>query len=163
MNRESLRARKRRQRLLAPPSHAASGGAVRSEINVTPLVDVVLVLLIIFMVVTPMLTRGMKLELPEALHPEKRPDTGDQIVVSVTEDHNVYIDTEQVPNDRLVELVRHALAKKRSDGGEREVHVKGDRRLSYGDVRKVLERLHEAGAGQIALGADEAQVADGSN
>jgi biopolymer transport protein ExbD len=134
---------------------------MRNEINVTPLVDVVLVLLIIFMVVTPMLHRGVKIDLPESTRPEKRPDTGEQIIVSVATDKHVYIDTDDVTGDKLVDAVKAELQKKKPDGTNRDVHVKGDRRLTYGEVRKVLERLHQAGAESIALGTEE-HVASGA-
>jgi biopolymer transport protein ExbD len=136
-----------------------SAATVRNEINVTPLVDVVLVLLIIFMVVTPMLSRGAKVQLPETAHHDKRQDTGDQIVVSVTVDGRVFVDTDEVPGgsdgDALVKAVRRELGRKSTEGGAREVHVKADKGLHYGEVRKVLERVHEAGAPSVALGSDE--------
>ena len=150
--------RKRRRRIHVPRASALSSGAVRNEINVTPLVDVVLVLLIIFMVVTPMLSRGAKVELPETLHHDKRQDTGDQIVVSVALDGRVFVDADPFEGEALVKAVRLALGKKSRDGGAKEVHVKADKRLAYGDVRKVLERIHEAGAPSVALGSDDKKV-----
>src|SRR4029078_7422698 len=74
--------------------------AVRSEINVTPLVDVVLVLLIIFMVVTPMLNRGVKVELPITAHHEKKQDSGELLVVTVRND-GTYIETDRLEGDLL--------------------------------------------------------------
>jgi biopolymer transport protein ExbD len=126
---------------------------VKNEINVTPLVDVVLVLLIIFMVVTPMLTRGVKVQLPETEHHDKRQDS-DQIVVSVDERGRVFLDAKPAEGGALVAAVRSALGRRRKDGALREVHVKADRRLEYGEVRRVLERIHEAGAPTVALGSD---------
>src|SRR5689334_8619760 len=78
----------------------AKGAAMKSEINVTPLVDVVLVLLIIFMVVTPMLHRGPDLELPSTRNHSKRQDTGEQIVVSVRAD-GAYVEADKVDIDQL--------------------------------------------------------------
>ena len=148
------RRRRRRRIHAARPLHVGSGD-VKNEINVTPLVDVVLVLLIIFMVVTPMLTRGAKVQLPETVHHDKRQDTGDQIVVSVTPDARVYVDADPVEESQLVKVLRKELGKKASEGGARPVHVKADKSLTYGEVRKVLERIHEAGAPQVALGSDD--------
>ena len=74
---------------------------VMAEINVTPLVDVVLVLLIIFMVVTPMLSRGVDVQLPIASNSEKKQDTGNQIIVSVTQSGSIYIETTKVDIDNL--------------------------------------------------------------
>jgi biopolymer transport protein ExbD len=124
-------------------------GQAKAEINITPLVDVVLVLLIIFMVITPMLHRGVKIDLPETLHHEKKQDTGEQLVVSVRKD-GTWIETERLEGERLMARLRQELK-----SASRPVHIRADRELDYGDVRKVLEQLHEAGALQVALGTDE--------
>ncbi len=145
-------ARRRRWARAAARPPATAG--VKSEINVTPLVDVVLVLLIIFMVVTPMLTRGLAVDLPLARHPAKKNDGGRQLVVSVTRDGRVHVDADAVPADQVPERLRAALDE-RARGGAREVHLKGDRALTYGEVRRVLQQLHEAGATQVALGTEE--------
>jgi biopolymer transport protein ExbD len=126
---------------------------MKSGINVTPLVDVVLVLLIIFMVVTPMLTRGVRVELPAAAHHERRQDS-DQIVVSVTVDGRWYLDGQPVDGEALVTGMRAALGRRRRGGALREVHLRADRRLAYGDVRKVIDRIHEAGAPAVGLGTE---------
>ncbi len=75
---------------------AIKPGGMKNEINVTPLVDVVLVLLIIFMVVTPMLHRGVKIDLPTTANHEKKQDTGEQLVVGIR-DEGTYIETEKIP------------------------------------------------------------------
>jgi biopolymer transport protein ExbD/biopolymer transport protein TolR len=137
---------RRRRRRRGGPATAP----IRSEINVTPLVDVVLVLLIIFMVVTPMLSRGVKVDLPETAHHDKKQDTGEQLVVSVTDDGRVRVGDEPAAGAAITEAVRRHLGPR-----AREVHVKADRRLEYGRVREVLERIHAAGAAQVALGTDE--------
>jgi len=123
-------------------------GATKNEINVTPLVDVVLVLLIIFMVVTPMLHRGVHIDLPETKHHEKRPDTGEQLVIGIRAD-GTFIETEKIPEDKLVERVKHELK------ASRPVHVRADKSLTYGDVRKVLEKIHEAGAQNVGMATEE--------
>jgi biopolymer transport protein ExbD len=146
-----MRARRSRPAFRA---HAPARPEVRGEINVTPLVDVVLVLLIIFMVVTPMLTRGAKVELPLTDHHDRRQD-GDQIVVSVTAEGRVLVDTRPADGERLVDELRASLAVRGRGGRPREVHVKADRRLRYGAVRRVLDRVHEAGAREVALATDE--------
>jgi len=136
-----------RRRSLFAASAAPSG--VRSEINVTPLVDVVLVLLIIFMVVTPLLHRGVPLDLPATRHHARRPDTGAQLVVSVRAD-GVYLDSTPIPDDRMADTFLRELA-----GRRRPVHVRGDRSLRYGQVRVVLDLLHEAGADTLNLASQE--------
>ena len=152
-------ARKKRRHHLHPAKPAAIG-SMRSEINVTPLVDVVLVLLIIFMVVTPMLGRGVDVTLPTTDHHDKHQDTGEQIIVSVAPGGDLYLDTDPVTPERLVPAVKDALTKRLPDGRVREIHVKADESLSYGAVRKVLERLHEAGAPSVALGTEDRKKAE---
>ncbi len=130
-------------------SHLSSQG-MRSEINVTPLVDVVLVLLIIFMVVTPMLSRGIKVDLPETVHHEKREDSGEQIVVSIGRDGRAFIGSDEANDANFPALMRKALS-----GKSHEVHVKADKSLEYGRVRGILEKIHDAGSSSVALGTDE--------
>ncbi|MBI4820948.1 MAG: biopolymer transporter ExbD [Deltaproteobacteria bacterium] len=121
----------------------------------TPLVDVVLVLLIIFMVVTPMLSRGAKVELPETRFHQSQNDTGKEVLVSVTADERVFVEAEEVDAPRLTEAVRAAIAGSRATGGAGEVHLKADRRLRYRTIRPVVEAIHKAGAPGVALGTEE--------
>jgi biopolymer transport protein ExbD len=117
----------------------------KSEINVTPLVDVVLVLLIIFMVVTPLLHRGVHVILPTTEHHNKKQDTGEQIMLSVRKD-GTYIDADRVDSGALTPILQRELRK-----GNRPVNVRADRSLRYGDVRKVIEQVHAAGAGTVNM------------
>ena len=146
--------RKKRRHHRAHRTSSVSTGAMKNEINVTPLVDVVLVLLIIFMVVTPMLSRGVNVDLPQTSHHERKPDTGEQVVVSISYDGKVFVGGDATDSDHMVETLR-AEMRKTPGTGPKEVHVKADRRLTYVDVRKVLERIHEAGAQGVALGTDD--------
>ena len=122
----------------------------KSEINVTPLVDVVLVLLIIFMVVTPMLHRGVALNLPETKHHTKKQDTGEQIVLSVSK-AGVFMDADRIEPGKVGATLERELRKKSG----RPIHVRADRALRYGDVRKVLEEVHAAGAVTVNLETEE--------
>jgi biopolymer transport protein ExbD len=124
-------------------------GAAKSEINVTPLVDVVLVLLIIFMVITPMLHRGVKIDLPETAHHDKKQDTGEQLVVSVRND-GIYIETDKLEGELLTARLRSELKT-----SSRPVHIRADKSLRYGEVRKLLEQVHEAGAITVGMGTEE--------
>jgi biopolymer transport protein ExbD len=126
--------------------------SVAPDVNVTPLIDVVLVLLIIFMVVTPMLARGVAVDLPRTRHHDKKSDTGEQIIVTIRSDGKVFLDKQPMENmDRLsvglAELLR------RSPG--RDVYIKGDYRIKYKVAREVLEAVHRGGAVNAALGTDE--------
>ena len=123
---------------------------IRSDINITPLVDAVLVLLIIFMVVTPMLSRGKSVTLPETAHHEKKNDTGEQVVVTMTPDGKVWVGNDFADGDALTTAMRKALS-----GKSHEVHFKADASLEYGKVRETLERIHAAGAGRVALATDD--------
>lgn len=120
--------------------------AVRAEINVTPLVDVVLVLLIIFMVVTPMLQRGIDVALPEAARAKETRDTGERVVISVRRDGAVFLDRAEVALDRL----GHYLGRMAG----RSILLKADQSLTYGQVRRVMEMCHHAGVSQVALATE---------
>ncbi len=132
----------------------AVGGSkgVKSDINVTPLVDVVLVLLIIFMVVTPMLQRGKDVKLPKAQNIDSEKKDSDPIILSVTPDKKTYVEQDVYTQDAdLEEAVRVKLQAKPG----RKILLKGDEKLTYGDVRKVMNVMRKAGAKGIALGVEE--------
>ena len=124
-----------------------SQGAMTSEINVTPLVDVCLVLLIIFMVVTPMLQKGVPVNLPVTEAPEPTPDTEKQLQISVKADGSVYLGPNIVRKDQ-VELGLKEIHEKTPD---REVAVKGDRQVKYGDILDVLKACREVGFNDVGL------------
>jgi len=126
---------------------------IRAEINVTPLVDVVLVLLIIFMVVTPLIASGIAVDLPRTLHHARKPDDGKDIIVSITRDEKVYIGRAPVP--RLAD-VGTAMTAERRKFPDKSVFIKGDNRAPYGAVRQVLAQLHEAKIDDVVLGTEEA-------
>jgi len=129
-------------------------GGVKSDINVTPLVDVCLVLLIIFMVVTPMLQRGKDVKLPSAKEPkeksEKKPS--DPLIVSITPDKRVYVEQDEYPAD---DNLQRKLAQVMTDTPEKPILLKGDMTLTFGDVRKVMNIARLAHAKGIELGVEE--------
>ena len=124
-----------------------SHAALTSDINVTPLVDVCLVLLIIFMVVTPMLQKGIPVNLPVTDEPEKTPDTEKQLQVSVKADGTVYLGSNIVRKDE----VKSALEELHERTPDREIAVKGDRQVKYGDVLDVLKACREVGFNDVGL------------
>lgn len=120
-----------------------------SEINVTPFVDVMLVLLIVFMVSAPLLTVGVPIELPETranpLDSDKEP-----LTVSVNAEGQVFLQDTEIPIDELVPKLT-AIAEQ---GVQERVFVRADRGVGYGEVMRVMGRLNEAGFSRIGLVTD---------
>jgi biopolymer transport protein TolR len=127
---------------------AIASGDIKSDINVTPLVDVCLVLLIIFMVVTPLLQSGVPVLLPETGKPEKYPEGQKQVKVAIQEDGKMFIGQDWVPTK--AELIRRMDDLLKTDP-QKEVVIKADRRLKYKDVREVMKALNEAGFSKVGL------------
>ncbi|MEZ5788285.1 MAG: protein TolR [Xanthobacteraceae bacterium] len=121
---------------------------IMSEINVTPMVDVMLVLLIIFMVSAPLLTVGVPLDLPKtqakSLEQDKEP-----LTVSVDTDGKVFLQNSEIPVEELVPKLK-AVTESRG-GFEERIFVRGDRRVDYGTVMKVMGRISSAGFHRVAL------------
>ena len=121
--------------------------SVLADINVTPLVDVMLVLLIIFMITAPMLHQGIEVALPQADAEAMELNIDDPIVLSINRDGIVYIQEEPVHPTQLVERLQPLVEAR---GGE-TVFLKGDRDLAYGRVVEVLDILHRGGIEQIGM------------
>ncbi|PZR14398.1 MAG: biopolymer transporter ExbD [Archangium gephyra] len=125
---------------------------LKSDINITPMVDVVLVLLIIFMVVTPMLQRGKDVKLPQAAKvDEEKKGAADPIVISVTPDKRIYLESDSFDDDAFVSELQKKLI---ANPGHR-ILLKGDQSLVYDDVRHVMTLARKAGAKAVALGVEE--------
>ena len=121
-------------------------------INVTPLIDVLLVLLIIFMVVTPIIASGVPIELPRTVHHDRKPDDGKDIIISVTADKRIFMSGRPVPDAKdITRLVEE----ERRRHPEKSPFVKGDVRTPYGAVRGVMEAVNKAGLDDVQLGTDE--------
>src|SRR5947207_10090655 len=123
---------------------------VRSDINITPLVDVVLVLLIIFRVITPMLQRGKSVELPKARH-EVAGQGAEPAFISVTKTGEVFVEQEKTPatQEQVVTAMREA-----AEAGKR-VMIKADTDADYGKVRPVLDWASKAKLKGVSLAAEE--------
>ena len=122
---------------------------VNSDINVTPMVDVMLVLLIIFMVITPMLQKGVSVNLAKTDNPIQMPeaDKEDSLIVAVMRDGKVYLNAEEVSPEGLTDKVKDALAK-RSD---KRIFVKADAGARYGSVVDVVDDVRSAGVDELGL------------
>lgn len=135
----------------------AGGGSpdeVKGDINVTPLVDVCLVLLIIFMVVTPMLQAGVDVMLPEGPHAEKKPGEEGDLIISVKNDGTVFIGQDWIP-DR--DLGRYLTAEYQKNPA-RAVMMKADRRINFGKIRTVMKAANEANFTQVAILTENRQA-----
>lgn len=130
---------------------------LNADINVTPLVDVCLVLLIIFMVVTPMLQKGVPVNLPVTESPEKTPDSEKQLQISVKDDGSVYVGPNVVRKDQVEALLKEIHERT----PDREVAVKGDRKVKYGDIVDVLKACREVGFNDVGLIAQPKRTAEG--
>src|SRR5919202_2825512 len=128
----------------------AGGGSpdeVKGDINVTPLVDVCLVLLIIFMVVTPMLQQGVDVLLPEGPHAEKKPGKEGDLTISIKQDGTVFVGQDWIPDRNLVQYLQ---AEHQKDPN-RAVMLKADKRIAYGKVRQVMKAANDAEFTSIAI------------
>jgi biopolymer transport protein ExbD len=132
---------------------AGGGSGPRAELNVTPLVDVVLVLLIIFMVVTPMLRRGKDVALPPARAADPPGGAADPLVLSVTADGAVWLEEERCDEARLAGAVRARPA--------RPVLLRGDGRATVGAVNRVLATVRQAGARTVRVAVERIDGGEG--
>jgi len=132
------------------------GAKVNSDINVTPMVDVMLVLLIIFMVITPMLQHGVSVELAKVNNPEQMPDADkeDALLVAVMRDGTVYFGSDKLPVDQLTGKVKDRLANKT----DKRVYVKADARAKFGAVVEVVDNVRSAGVDELGLLTDQKKL-----
>ncbi|HEX7150748.1 MAG TPA: biopolymer transporter ExbD [Thermoanaerobaculia bacterium] len=128
----------------------AGGGSpdeVKGDINVTPLVDVCLVLLIIFMVVTPMLQQGVDVLLPEGAHAEKKPGQEGDLLISVKQDGTVFVADDWIPDNQLSTFLKSEYQK----NPNRAVMLKADKRINFGKIRLVMKAANEAQFSSVAI------------
>jgi biopolymer transport protein ExbD len=125
------------------------GAKVTSTINVTPMVDVMLVLLIIFMVITPMITPGQTVQLAKTEHPLLMPDADkdDALVVAINREGQIFFGAEKIDAANLTQKIRDRLAGR----NDKPVFVKADARCHYGKVVKVVDDVRAAGVNELGL------------
>jgi biopolymer transport protein TolR len=124
-----------------------SKDGIKSDINVTPLVDVMLVLLIIIMIIAPMLQKGVELNMPYATNTQDKPDTADQTVVAVDAMGKLYVNAKQYPEDQVVARLKAVLETKT----EKTVYLKGDKDAKYGAIMQMMDALRHAQIDTVGL------------
>jgi biopolymer transport protein ExbD len=120
-----------------------------ADINVTPFVDVMLVLLIVFMMTAPMLAAGMRVDLPQAKTATPL-DPKEPVIVTVAKDAKFYVGPDEIARERLAEVVRA----KAGDDLNRPIYVRGDREVIYGEIIGIMDQLALSGLSKIALVAN---------
>jgi len=120
---------------------------VLADINITPLVDVMLVLLIIFMITAPMLHQGIEVALPQAEAEALPMRVDDPLILSVNRDGIVYVQEEPIHPSQLIERLQPLIEAR----GDDTVFLKGDRELAYGVVMEVLDILHDGGIQHVGM------------
>ncbi len=132
--------------------------SVTSDINVTPLVDVMLVLLIIFMVITPLMQHGVNVTLAQAVNTTMLPgaDKDDAVIVAVSHDGHYYLGNDMVTADQITEGVGREIAKKL----DKTVYVKVDKEAQFSAVAGVVDDIRDAGVDKIALETEKISKVD---
>jgi biopolymer transport protein TolR len=136
-------------------SYKPSVGPQMAAPNVIPMADIMLVLLIIFMVVTPMLSKGLSVELAKVNNPSDMPDADkdDAVIVGISEAGDVYLGSAKSDISQIADQVRDRLSNKL----DKTVFVKSDGRAKYGDVVKVVDEIRSAGVDNVGLITDRAE------
>ncbi|MBK8010316.1 MAG: biopolymer transporter ExbD [Deltaproteobacteria bacterium] len=154
---------RRRSRLMpaalsSTPDDGVGASSSAAEINVTPLVDVVLVLLLIFMVIAPSLERSPKLTLPSAANTEIGPTDEQRVIVGVENDGSFFVDGRPVTASGLEERLRSAAATP-----EVHIYIQGDKTVPYARIRRALEHIRAAGATRVSLATSrlDSETGDG--
>ncbi len=130
-------------------------GSTVSDINVTPMVDIMLVLLIIFMVITPMLQKYQSVDMATAFNPRVMPDADkeDAIILAVTRDGKIYLGSDRINANDITPRVKDRLANRL----EKTVYVRSDARAKYGDVVAVVDGVRAAGVDTLGFLAQKVQ------
>ena len=132
-------------------------GGVKSDINVTPLVDVMLVLLIIMMLIAPMLQQGVSLKLPTATNTVDKPESQDQTVISIARDKGIYLNAKPIAEAELGRRITDLLEGKT----EKIVLIKADEEVEYGTVMAVMDQLRTAAIEDVGLIVDKPKSSGG--
>ncbi|WFS61043.1 protein TolR [Pseudodesulfovibrio thermohalotolerans] len=127
-----------------------TGGGFLNEINVTPFVDVMLVLLIIFMVTAPLMTQGVEVDLPATRTVRNLPQDSEHLVLTVKKDGNIFLDEYKVSLDELEEHLKRLVATQK-----KQLFLRADREVPYGTVVQVMGEIKAAGIDKLGIVAEE--------
>jgi biopolymer transport protein ExbD len=130
-------------------------GGVKSDINVTPLCDVMLVLLIIMMIVAPLLQQGVSVQLPQATNTVDKPETQGQTVVAIAKDKSMYVNAKPVQEAEMAQRINELLENK----ADKVVLIKADVEVEYSAVMSAMDALRQAGIEDIGLITDPKKAA----
>jgi len=133
-------------------------GGVKSDINVTPLVDVMLVLLIIMMLVAPMLQQGVAVRLPTATNTTDKPETQEQTVLAISKDKSFFLNARPVSEAEMATRLNEILENKK----EKIVLIKADEEVEYSAVMQAMDQLRQAGIEDIGLITERKKGAEGA-
>jgi len=125
-------------------------GGVKSDINVTPLCDVMLVLLIIMMIVAPLLQQGVSVQLPQASNTVDKPETQGQTVIAIAKDKAMYLNAKPIQEAELATKINELLENQK----EKVVLIKADQEVEYGAIMAAMDQLRQAGIEDIGLVTD---------
>ena len=132
---------------MAISTGSAGGTAVKSDINVTPMIDVMLVLLIIFMIVTPLIAAGFKATLPKGKNLDPRPEGDNEVVLGIDQSGNYFLDGRPLPTGSLEDQLRSRFASRTED---KILYFKADNQLKYAKVQEAVETARKAGVRVMA-------------
>jgi biopolymer transport protein ExbD len=132
-------------------------GGIKSDINVTPLVDVMLVLLIIMMLVAPMLQQGVSVKLPTATNTVDKPEVQGQTVIAIAKDKGLYLNAKQIQEGELATKVNELL----ENSKDKVVLIKADEEVEYSAVMAAMDQLRQAGIEDIGLITERKKGAEG--
>ena len=133
-------------------------GGVKADINVTPLVDVMLVLLIIMMIVAPLLQQGVNVKLPQASNTVDKPEVQGQTVVAIGRDKQMYLNAKPVQESEMATKVNELL----ENAKEKIVLIKADEEVEYGAVMAAMDQLRQAGIEDIGLITERKKGSEGA-
>ena len=127
-----------------------TGGGFLNEINVTPFVDVMLVLLIIFMVTAPLMTQGVEVDLPTTRTVKNLPQDSEHLVLSIKKDGTIFLDEYQVGRDELADHLKRLVSKQR-----KQLFLRADKEVAYGVVVRVMGEIKAAGINRLGIVAEQ--------